>query len=145
MRSSRLTAAIDRPRARVRLRLLDLIPPPAESAGPGLAVHVTGTVVRTSRGVATGSITGDEEAEPRLAKELDNPGLMAFARQCFDEPGDDLFLGGATQCCTFGRGHAADAGAKRVVPPATRVTQRNWRGRVLDPKLTLGSPSGAGP
>ena len=51
-----------------------------------LAVHVSGTVVRDiARGIATGRITAEEGAEPRLAKELDKRDLIAFARQCFDE------------------------------------------------------------
>ncbi len=78
----------------VYLRLLDLIPADSYQSQPvpglrsaaELAVHVSGTVVRDlARGIATGSVTADEGAEPRLAKELDKPGLIAFARQCFDE------------------------------------------------------------
>jgi uncharacterized damage-inducible protein DinB len=78
----------------VFLRLLEAIPAdrygsqpvPGLRSAAELAVHVSATCVRDiARGVATGSITADEGAESRLAKELDKPGLIAFARQCFDE------------------------------------------------------------
>ena len=46
---------------------------------------MAGGVRDIARGVATGSVPADEGAEPRLANELDKPGLIAFARQCFDE------------------------------------------------------------
>ena len=78
----------------VYLRLLDLLPAERYKAQPvpglrsaaELAVHVSGTVVRDiAQGIATGSITADEGAEPRLANDLDKPGLIAFARRCFDE------------------------------------------------------------
>ncbi len=78
----------------VYLRLLEAIPadryrsqpvPDLRSAAE-LAVHVSGTCVRDiAQGIATGSNTADEAAEFRLANELDKPGLIAFARQCFDE------------------------------------------------------------
>lgn len=78
----------------VYLRLLEAIPAdryqslpvPGLRSAAELAVHVSGTCVRDiAQGVATGSVTTDEAAEPRLAKELDKPSLIAFARQCFDE------------------------------------------------------------
>jgi uncharacterized damage-inducible protein DinB len=78
----------------VYLRLLEAMPAdryqtlpvPGLRSAAELAVHVSGTCVRDiARGIATGSITADEGAEPRLAKELDKPGLIAFARQGFDE------------------------------------------------------------
>ena len=78
----------------VYLRLLEAIPAdryqslpvPGLRSAAELAVHVSGTCVRDiARGVATGSISADEGAEPRLAKEFDKADLIAFARQCFDE------------------------------------------------------------
>ena len=78
----------------VYLRLLDVIPEDECQSQPvaglrsaaELAVHVSGTVVRDiARGIAVGKITAEEGEEPRLAKELDKRGLIAFARQCFDE------------------------------------------------------------
>ena len=78
----------------VYLRLLDMLPAERYKAQPvpglrsaaELAVHVSGTVVRDiAQGIAAGSIKADEGAEPRLANDLDKPGLIAFARRCFDE------------------------------------------------------------
>ena len=78
----------------VYLRVLEAIPAeryrslpvPGLRSAAELAVHVSGTCVRAiAQGVATGSITADEGGEPQLANELDKPGLIAFARQCFDE------------------------------------------------------------
>jgi uncharacterized damage-inducible protein DinB len=78
----------------VYLRLLDVLPAdqyprrpvPGLRSAAELAVHVSTTCVRDiARGVATGSISADEAAESRLAKELEKPGLIALARQCFDE------------------------------------------------------------
>jgi uncharacterized damage-inducible protein DinB len=80
----------------VYLRLLDLLPAdrylsqpvPGMRSAAELAVHVSGTVVRAiAQGVAKGSITADETAESGLAKELDKPRLIAYARQCFDDAG----------------------------------------------------------
>ena len=78
----------------VYLRLLEAIPAdryqgqpvPGLRSAAELAVHVSGTCVRDiAQGVARGSITADEGAEARLAGELEKAGLIAFARQCFDE------------------------------------------------------------
>ena len=78
----------------VYLRLLEAIPAdryrslpvPGLRSAAELAVHVSGTCVRDiARGVATGRVSADEGAEPRLASELDKAGVIAFARQCFDE------------------------------------------------------------
>ena len=78
----------------VYLRLLEAIPAdryqsqpvPGLRSAAELAVHVAGTCVRDiAEGVATGTVRADEGAEPRLAKEMGKPDLIAFARQCFDE------------------------------------------------------------
>ena len=107
----------------VYLRLLEAMPADRyqSQAVPGLrsaaelAVHVSGTCVRDiARGVATGSITADEGAEPRLAKTLDKPGLIAFARQCFDEAD-----------AAVGRIGDAELGAMVSTP-----WERNWPGWV---------------
>ena len=78
----------------VYLRLLEAMPAerlrdhpvPGLRSAAELAVQVSGTCVRDIvQGVATGRVTADEGAEARLATELDKQGLLAFARQCFDE------------------------------------------------------------
>ncbi len=78
----------------VYLRLLEAIPADRYRSQPvqglrsaaELAVHVSATCVRDiARGIAAGKVTADEAAEGRTAAELDKPGLIAFAGQCFEE------------------------------------------------------------
>lgn len=78
----------------VYLRLLEAIPAdryrslpvPGLRSAAELAVHISATCVRDiAKGVAAGRVTADEGAEARLANELDKAGVIAFAKECFDE------------------------------------------------------------
>jgi uncharacterized damage-inducible protein DinB len=78
----------------VYLRLLEVIPAEAYQTTPvagmrspaELAVHVSGTCVRAiAEGVANGHITADELSEAATAAILSKAGVIAYARQCFDQ------------------------------------------------------------